>query len=327
MRKLKSLLATLVVGALLTAGIAGCASNSTASSAAASGSATSTAAAGETFKVFLITMDQMDQHWVNVNAGAEKAASELGNVELKWLAPDVKDDAKQIEMVNQAVADDAQAIIIAANGPDAITAALTEAQNAGVKIVYIDSPANIPALQTIATDNKAAGATAGEQMKAALEEAGVTSGTIGLLNTNAASISTLDREEGFRSVFDGTDFEVLPTQYTEGDPAKSKDAASNFISQGVVGLFGANEGTTVGVGNAIQEAGSDVVGVGFDKSDMILNLVKSGALLATMAQNPDLMGYEGVMTAVKALRGEEISPDYVDSGVTVITAANVDSVQ
>lgn len=324
MKKLSKFLAVAVVGALMSVSLLGC---NTAETTAAPPANTSQGAAvgntGETYKVFIITMDQMDQHWVNVDAGAKKAVAELGNVEYRWLAPDVKDDAKQIEMVNQAVADGAQAIVVAANGPDAITAALQEAKDKGVKIVYIDSPANLEALQTIATDNKAAGVTAGEKMKEALEAKGVTEGTIGLINTNAASISTLDREEGFRSVFEGTSYNVLETQYTEGDPNRSKDAATNFISQGVVGIFGANEGTTVGTGNAIQEAGGEVVGVGFDKSDTILDLIENGALLACMAQNPDTMGYEGIKTAVKALQGEEISPAYVDSGVSVITKDNV----
>ena len=38
-----------------------------------------------------------------------------------------------------------------------------------------------------------------------------------------------------------------------------------------------------------------------------------------MAQNPDVMGYEGLKSAVKVLNGETVSPNYVDTGVTVIT--------
>ena len=45
--------------------------------------------------VYLITMDKMDQHWVNMDKGCKEAVSELGNVDYKWTAPDVKDDAKQ----------------------------------------------------------------------------------------------------------------------------------------------------------------------------------------------------------------------------------------
>ena len=37
-----------------------------------------------------------------------------------------------------------------------------------------------------------------------------------------------------------------------------------------------------------------------------------------MAQNPDVMGYEGIQTAVKALEGEDIGEEFVDTGVSVI---------
>lgn len=355
MKKTSKLMAFLAVGVMSAAMLGACGANNTATSSetsaepsaeaskeasaeaseapaasdATTGDEVTADTSGETYKVYLVTMDQMDQHWVNVNSGAEKAAKELGNVDLKWVAPDVKDDAKQIEMVNQAIADKTQAIIVAANGPDAITNVLEEAASKDIKIVYVDSPANKPVgVQTIATDNVAAGKQAGDILIAALKEKGVTSGEIGILNTNASSNSTLDRESGFRSAFEGTEFKILETQYTEGDPSRSKDAATNYIAQGVVGLFGANEGTTVGVGNAIKEAGSDkVLGVGFDKSDMILSLVKDGSLLATMAQNPDVMGYEGVMSAVKAIKGETVSPEYIDSGVTAITLENIDALK
>ncbi|MBC3939276.1 MULTISPECIES: substrate-binding domain-containing protein [Anaerotruncus] len=276
------------------------------------------AAPAGNYKVTLITMDQMDQHWVNVDKGCKEAVAELGNVDYNWLAPDVKDDAKQIECINNAVAGGAQAILLAANGPDAVTASLKEAEAAGVKIVYVDSAADYPGVATLATDNKAAGTTAGNEMIKALEAAGITEGKIGIVNVNAATASTVAREEGFRAAFEGTKFEILETQYGDGDAAKSKDIAANYITQGCVGIFGANEGSTVGTGNAIQEAGGTVIGVGFDKSDTILGLIKNGFLLCTMAQNPDVMGREGVKVAVKALSGETIDQTNVDTGVSVL---------
>ncbi|HBG16023.1 MAG TPA: BMP family ABC transporter substrate-binding protein, partial [Firmicutes bacterium] len=70
------------------------------------------------------------------------------------------------------------------------------------------------------------------------------SGKIGIVNVNAATASVVAREKGFRAAFKGTKFEILETQYGEGDAAKSKDIAANYITQGVVGIFGANEGST-----------------------------------------------------------------------------------
>ena len=274
-------------------------------------------AAGE--QIALITMDSIDQHWVTLNEGAQKAAEELG-VTVTFMAPNTKDDAQQIEQVNNAVAGGYQAIIVAANGPDAISSALKEAASQGVKIVYVDSPANVEAEATFSTDNKAAGKTAGETMLAKLTEMGVTTGSIGIINVNAATDSCVMREEGFRSAFEGTEFTLLETQYGEGDAAKSQSIAENYITQGVVGIFGCNEGSTTGAGNAIKASGSsEIVGVGFDKSDAILGLIEDGYLLATMAQNPDVMGYEGVKAAVAALNGESLGGAVTDIGVSVLT--------
>ncbi len=271
------------------------------------------------YKLALITMDSIDQHWITLKEGAEKAAAELG-VQLQFMAPNTKDDAQQIECVNNAVAAGCNAILVAANGPDAISSALQEAANKGVKIVYVDSPANVPAEATFSTDNKAAGKTAGEQMIAALTEAGITEGSVGIINVNAATASTVLREEGFRSAFEGTAYTLLETQYGEGDASKSQSIAENYITQGVVGIFGGNEGSTTGAGNAIKASGKDnIVGVGFDKSDSILGLIEDGYLLCTMAQNPDVMGYEGVKAAVAALNGESLGGAVTDTGVSVLT--------
>ena len=325
--KLFALATCLVMGIGLLTGCGSTSSGSTAQEPADTSSTTQSTAEADSAdnqaatdaKIALITMDSIDQHWVTLNEGAQKAAEELG-VTVDFMAPNTKDDALQIEQVNNAVAGGYDAILVAANGPDAISGALKEAAAAGVKIVYVDSPANVDAVATFSTDNAAAGKKAGEEMLKAFEAAGVTSGDIGVINVNAATDSCVKREEGFRSAFEGTDFNILETQYCEGDAAKSQSSAENFITQGVVGIFGANEGSTTGIGNAIKASGkTGIVGVGFDKSDAIMNLINDGYLLCTMAQNPDVMGYEGVKAAVAAINGEDLKGAVTDTGVSVLT--------
>ncbi len=325
----KKILAILLCAAMAVSTMAGCGQTAkTAESAADNASAAGSAAApaaDKKIKVILITMDSLDQHWVAVDKGAQKAVAELGNVEYKWMAPDKKDDAQQIERVNNAIADGANAIMIAANGPDAISASLEDAKAKGIKIIYVDSPAKTEGVATFATDNEAAGKTAGGEMLKALEAAGKKDGKIGIVNVNSATASTVAREKGFRAAFEGKGYTLLQTQYGEGDATKSQDIADNYITEGAVGIFGANEGSTVGVGNAIKGSGKkDIVGVGFDKSDSIFSLIKDGSLLCAMAQNPDVMGYEGMKAAVKAVKGETIEKTSVDTGVSVL---NKDSVK
>ena len=304
---MKKTLAILLCLAMMVAMLAGCGAKQE-----------DAAPAGESYKIALITMDRVDQHWVTLDEGAMKAAAELG-VEVINMSPNAKDDAQQIEQINNAVSSGCQAIVVAANGPDAVSSALKEAVNAGVKVVYVDSPANVEAEATFSTNNKAAGKTAGETMIAELEAKGIKEGSIGIVNVNAATDSTVQREAGFREAFDGKAYTLLETQYGEGDAAKSQTIAENYITQGVVGIFGCNEGSTNGAGNAVKAAGSATVVVGFDKSDAIMGLIEDGFILATMAQNPDVMGYEGVKAAVAALNGEALGGAVTDTGVSVLT--------
>lgn len=287
-----------------------------------------TAALAEDYTIYLITMDLEDMHWKSVDEGAQAAVAEYKekdiNINYIWDGPTAgKDDAAQIECINNAYANNANVILLASNGPDTEVATIEQCDADGVKFIYVDSAANSDvALQTLCTDNTAAGTMAGKTLLDALTAAGVTEGKIGIVNVNAATVSTQRREDGFRKAFEGTAFEIMEVQYGEGDATKSQEIATNFITDGAVALFGANEGGTVGVGNAIaaEGEGCTVLGVGFDKSDAILNLVADGYLVATTAQNPYNMGYYGIQTAVEYLTNGTTEFEDMDTGVSMITA-------
>lgn len=275
------------------------------------------------YKIAVITMDSVDQHWVSLKEGAEEEAK-ADDVTVDFMAPDVKDDAKQIECINNAVAGGYDALMVAANSEDAVSGALQEAIDAGMKLVYVDSPANVEAEATFSTDNKAAGKTAGEEMIKALEDKGVKDGSIGIVNINNSTNTAIQREAGFREAFEGTDYELLETQFCEGDAAKAQTIAENYITEGVVGIYGTNEGASTGVGNAIKASGSDeIIGVGFDKSDTLKGLIEDGYLVCTMAQNPDQMGKLGVQACIKALNGEDLGGEVTDTGVSVLTKESI----
>ena len=65
---MKKALSILLCLAMLMSLMAGC----------SSGTKPAEANSSETYKVALITMDSIDQHWITLKEGAEKAAAELG---------------------------------------------------------------------------------------------------------------------------------------------------------------------------------------------------------------------------------------------------------
>ena len=84
--------------------------------------------------------------------------------------------------------------MLAANDPSAISQTVKNAKDKGVKIIYVDSPANEPAVTTLSTDNYNAGMIAGETMLEELKNAGITSGKIGIIGVNTATNSSMNRE-------------------------------------------------------------------------------------------------------------------------------------
>ena len=113
--------------------------------------------AGSQYKIYLITMDQGSTYWQNIDAGCRRAAEELGGVDYHWDAPTVRSTEEQKKCIDRAVAEGAQAILIAAVSQTELTENLRNATTAGVKIVYVDSAATEPALATLMTDNEQAG--------------------------------------------------------------------------------------------------------------------------------------------------------------------------
>jgi ribose transport system substrate-binding protein len=107
------------------------------------------------------------------------------------------------------------------------------------------------------------------------------------------------------------------------------DQTTNVLTANpdLVGIFGANEPTAIGMGRAIEQAGlaGKIVAIGFDGNSVLAEMVNSGTLQAIAVQSSYNMGYLGVMTAYQAaIAGEEVEP-FVDTGFVIVDVDNIDS--
>lgn len=272
------------------------------------------------YKIYLITMDKSDQFWEVMDNGAREMASMLG-VAYEWDAPLTRDIYQQIQIFNNAVVAGADAILLAASDPLKISSAVEEAKALGVKIIYVDAPAFEEAVTTLATDNYTAGKIAGENMFYELEEIGLTNGSIGIIGVTPENRTTVNRELGFRDYFKlFVRYQILETIYTNGDPELAKQATEKYIrdNPNLVGVFSTNEGSTLGMGYALRDNDINIIGIGFDITPVIQEMIRDNTIKATLVQNPFTMGYLGMAEAVAALRGFDTGPQLINTGVSVV---------
>jgi len=122
--------------------------------------------------------------------------------------------------------------------------------------------------------------------------------------------------------------EIVDIQYGGGDHAKSTDLAKAIIQANpdLKGFFGANEGSAVGVVNAVKElnmAGKLVV-IGYDAGKIQKDAVRSGLMNGAITQDPVGIGYKAVEACVKAIKGESVSKN-IDTGFKWWDKTNVDA--
>jgi ribose transport system substrate-binding protein len=274
----------------------------------------------ENYRIYYISKDKISQFWYLINQGIYDMASLVG-VTYIWDTPMERSLDKQIEIINNAANNGADAMLIAALDPVKVSSAIENAKSLGVKIIYLDTPSVEEGIITFATDNFSAGVTAGENMIIELAAAGYRQGSIGIVSDSILSTNTLERDNGFRSVLaTSKNFKLLNTQYGP-DKASAEVIAASYIANNpdLVGIFGTNEDTTIGVGYAISKSNIQIVGIGFDYPPETQKMIENGSLKAVLIQNPYTMGYLGMAETIAALQGFETGPPYINTGVSVRT--------
>ena len=287
----------------------------------------SAAADGEKPYVALISKGFQHQFWQAVKAGAEQAAEEF-DVEITFEGPDTEADVdQQIQMLQTALDKSPAAIGFAALDSQAAGPLLQQAKDQSIPVIAFDSgvDSDIP-LTTAATDNLAAAAEAAEHMAEAVGH----EGKVALVVHDQTSVTGQQRRDGFVDYMEENEpnIEIVDIQYGGGDQAKSADLAKAIIAANpdLKGIYGSNEGSAIGVVQAVKELGIDptqLVVVGFDSGKAQMDAIRDGLMLGAITQNPVGIGYETVKAAVEAIDGAEL-PKTIDTGFYWYDASNID---
>jgi len=328
--KLFTSAASLLLGAALLVGCgteaAPTATPAAAQPAATTGSNTgSTGAAGQMY-IPIISKGFQHQFWQAVKAGAEKAATDE-NVKITFEGPETESQVdKQIEMLQAALDKKPNAICFAALDSKAAIPLLQKAKDAKIPVVGFDSgvDSDIP-VTTVATDNIAAAAMAADKMAALIGD----SGEVALVVHDQTSRTGIDRRDGFVNQMKDKhpNIKIVDIQYGGGDQLKSTDLAKAIIQAhpNLKGMFGANEGSIIGVLNGVKELNKDgkIVVIGYDSGQQQQDAIRKGTEAGAITQDPINIGAKCVDSAVKAIKGESL-PKTIDTGFHWYDKTNID---
>ena len=288
------------------------------------GSAPAAFAQSDEIYIPLISKGFQHQFWQAVKSGADQAADELG-VRITFEGPDNETMVdRQIDMLAAALANNPSAVGFAALDSQAAIPLLRQASEAGIPIVAFDSgvDSDIP-VTTATTDNVAAAALAADKMAEMIGG----SGKVAVVAHDQTSRTGIDRRDGFlnRMKSEYPDIEVVSVQYGQGDQLQSTEVAKAILTANpdLNGMFGTNEGSAIGIVNAIRETGTTGLAViGYDSGKAQTDAIREGLMSGAITQNPVGIGYETVKAAVAALNGETLEP-VIDTGFYYYDQSNI----
>ncbi|WP_293697041.1 ABC transporter substrate-binding protein [uncultured Agrococcus sp.] len=279
------------------------------------------------YHIILVSKGFQHQFWQAVQAGAQEEADAQGvTMDFDGPASETQVD-NQLQMLQTAIDSGPDAIGYAALDPEACLPLFDQAEAMDIPIVQFDAACNSEYGNYLAaTDGVAAGALAAENMA---EELGG-EGTIGVVAHSQINSTSIERRDGFIDYMEENhpDIEIVDVQYGDGDHIESADIARAMINANpdLDGLYGTNEGSAIGIVNAISELGIDpgeIAVVGFDSGSAQIEAIQDGSMLGAVTQDPMEIGRLTIRNAIALIEGEEL-PEFTDTGSFWYDADNID---
>ena len=255
-------------------------------------------------KLAFVTNNASD-FWTIARKGVEQADKELPAVEVEFRIPADGTAAEQKRIVDDLLAKGIAGMAISPVDPDNQTKLINDAAKQALVVTQdSDAPKSDRAFY-IGTDNHAAGLQAGQLIKEALPEGGKIMIFVGKIDARNAQ----ERYQGIKDALKGSKVEIIDVRTDDTDRIRAKSNASDTLVKysdvaALVGLWSYNGPAIL---NAVTDAGKvgQVKIICFDEEDETLAGIKSGAIQATVVQQPYEFGYQSMQMMAKYLAGDK----------------------
>lgn len=240
------------------------------------------------------------------------------------------DLAQQVALIDQMIAAQVDAIVIAPADSKAMVPALARASEAGIVIVNIDNRLDGDILSDyglripfVGPDNFRGAEIVGQYLASKLDE----DQAVAILEGVPTAYNSQRRTAGFEKAMADGGLNVVAQQSAQWDQTMAVTVASAMLVQhpDLAAMLCANDNMALGAVAAITQAGkSDQIKViGFDNISAVQNLIREGSILATVDQHADLLAVYGIEYALDAL-GSGVAMADKSTPVDLVTADTLD---
>jgi ABC-type sugar transport system substrate-binding protein len=265
----------------------------------------------EDISIYWIGKTLNNPWWISVSDYAKKEAETLG-VGLTIAIPQEEVDLeKQVAMIEAAIEQKANAIVISAASSDGVVPAVKKARAAGIKIINFDTRINDKSVVDafVGGDDEEGAYKAGKYI---CEQLGG-EGEVAIITGLMAQSTGVDRHAGFmRACAEYPGITVVAEQSAEWSSDKAADATTNILTANpnVKAMFACNDQMAVGMVNAAKSAGKksdDLILVGFDGIQDAVKMTMDDDLDAFVA----LPNLDEAAMGVKLATALTMNNDYV----------------
>ncbi|WP_455807753.1 substrate-binding domain-containing protein [Pseudomonas koreensis] len=273
-------------------------------------------------KVALVMKSLANEFFLTMEDGA-KAYQKEHATEFDLISNGIKDESDtsaQIRIVEQMIASNVNALVIAPADSKALVPVLKKATDAGIKVVNIDNQLDVDVLKSknlqipfVGPDNRKGAKLVGDYLAKKLtagDEVGIIEG---VSTTNNAQ----QRTAGFKDAMNEAKMKVVSTQSGNWEIDKGNAVASAMLNEypNLKALLAGNDSMALGAVSAVRAAGKagKVMVVGYDNINAIKPMLKDGRVLATADQYAARQAVFGIEAALKLVKGEKV--DTNDKGV------------
>lgn len=276
--------------------------------------------------------DLQNPYWQSYAAGVKAGAEEAG---VEVTVVDQKSDQQaqvsgSLDLINQGIS----GLIVTPVQPSALPATIDAAHDAKIPVVIADIGTAGDYDAYIQSNNANGGALAAEYV---IEQLGESEEPVqvGVIELHAGSVVGEERVAEFtRMMGEHENFEVVSSldgnDTVDGGFAAAQDMLSANPELQVI--YAANDDSAIGAQRAMETAGKSVedgfILIGFDGSDGALDLIESGAMSATVAQDPYGQGIKAVETVLALLEGnveyDDAEAKTIFFPVEIVTAENLE---